>query len=537
MPELIVRELPPEDYYANNFCTLVCRVVQQYGQILSASETKITTRFSQLNRDALRLLARLAMRKGPLYRVDSLDYREIGDLTQAINELQKSEFIGSSNSSSDVDLLSMLSIRELSSSFKKVKTGRKKQIIDSICSMYPSTFVREHVGKNFPIICLLIGSELELFQLLFFGNRHKTLSEFIVKDLGAIKYETYELSFRYRLFQDRSQVDLYLKLIKIKDAVSTTSFFEENSDKVQVFIDELRCGSTNPIIDRKRSSILNTLGKGLERIGDLNLALDAYNKSNLAPSRERKIRILMRLGLHNRALKVAKQIQRAPYSELERRFALQILGRKVLKSKIPVTQIILDRSPSEGIEKHALNILEQKQCVGWHLENQFPMGLFGLAYWRWMYANIPRAFTNPFQTGPLDLFWSDFFEARKNVCSDPLDLKASIRSTLTSIYDEKRGIANPLFSWNKFTKEVLRQSVRCISEKTIRDLLSVIRNDLNQFKTGFPDLVLFYESGAYEFVEVKGPGDRVQSNQRLWMEMLMTKNIPVRLVRFVRSSC
>ena len=75
MPELNVRELPPEDYYATNLRTLVCRVVQQYGQILSPKETEITTRFFWLNHGALRLLARLAMRKGPLYRLDSLHYR------------------------------------------------------------------------------------------------------------------------------------------------------------------------------------------------------------------------------------------------------------------------------------------------------------------------------------------------------------------------------------------------------------------------------------------------------------------------------
>ena len=539
MPELNVRELPPEDYYATNLRTLVCRVVQQYGQILSPKETEITTRFFRLNHDALRLLARLAMRKGPLYRLDSLHYREVGDLPEAINELEEYEFVESSHSVSvvsDFDLLSMLSIRELLSSFNKIKTGRKKQIIDSICSLYSSTFVREQVEKNYPVIRLLISSELDIFLLLFFGNRHKTLSEFIVKDLAAIKYETYELSHRNRLFQNRSQVDLYLKLVAIREAVSTTSFFEQKLCKVRLLIDELKCGSDNPIIDRKRSRILNALGKGLERSGDLDLALAAYNNSNLAPSRERKIRILMRLGNLDRAFRIAERIQDAPYNELERRFALKVLGKRVLKRKIPVTKIPLDRRPTESIEQYALGILEQEKCVGWHLENQFPMGLFCLAYWSWIYANIPRAFTNPFQTGPLDLFWSDFFEARSNVCSDPLDSKASIRKLLGSIYDEKVGTVNQLFSWNNFTKEVLNQSVRCMSEKNIRELLSVVRSDINQFKTGFPDLVLFYESGRYEFVEVKGPGDRVQSNQHLWMEKLMTKNIPVRLVQFVHSS-
>ena len=142
---------------------------------------------------------------------------------------------------------------------------------------------------------------------------------------------------------------------------------------------------------------MNVLGKGLERSGDLDLALAAYNNSNLAPSRERKIRILMRLGDRDRAFSIAERVQDAPYNELERRFALKVLGKRVLKRKIPVTKIPLDRRPTESIEKHALGILEQEKCVGWHLENQFPMGLFGLAYWSWIYANIPEPLPIPFK--------------------------------------------------------------------------------------------------------------------------------------------
>ncbi|MCE2426269.1 MAG: VRR-NUC domain-containing protein, partial [Pseudomonadales bacterium] len=50
--------------------------------------------------------------------------------------------------------------------------------------------------------------------------------------------------------------------------------------------------------------------------------------------------------------------------------------------------------------------------------------------------------------------------------------------------------------------------------------------------SGFPDLTVVYGPGHYEFVEVKGPGDQLQIHQRLWIEALERRRLPVRVLRY-----
>jgi len=55
--------------------------------------------------------------------------------------------------------------------------------------------------------------------------------------------------------------------------------------------------------------------------------------------------------------------------------------------------------------------------------------------------------------------------------------------------------------------------------------------DLRTNRAGFPDLVLFPATGGYRLVEVKGPGDSLQKNQRRWMDYFALHGIPHAVAR------
>ena len=43
-----------------------------------------------------------------------------------------------------------------------------------------------------------------------------------------------------------------------------------------------------------------------------------------------------------------------------------------------------------------------------------------------------------------------------------------------------------------------------------------------------PDLALFdQQQPHYQLIEVKGPGDRLQDHQRLWIETMLREGLPV----------
>ena len=63
-------------------------------------------------------------------------------------------------------------------------------------------------------------------------------------------------------------------------------------------------------------------------------------------------------------------------------------------------------------------------------------------------------------------------------------------------------------------------------------MIEIVRGDLAGKRSGFPDLTVVYGPGRYEFVEVKGPNDQLQTNQRLWIQALRARSLPVRVLRF-----
>lgn len=59
-----------------------------------------------------------------------------------------------------------------------------------------------------------------------------------------------------------------------------------------------------------------------------------------------------------------------------------------------------------------------------------------------------------------------------------------------------------------------------------------IVRDVVENRAGFPDLVQFWPSEQrYRMVEIKGPGDRLQDNQRRFLEFCSRHEMPVFVCR------
>jgi hypothetical protein len=59
-----------------------------------------------------------------------------------------------------------------------------------------------------------------------------------------------------------------------------------------------------------------------------------------------------------------------------------------------------------------------------------------------------------------------------------------------------------------------------------------IVRDSHENRAGFPDLVQFWPTEArYRLIEVKGPGDKLQDNQRRLLEYCCAHHLPVSVCR------
>jgi hypothetical protein len=169
------------------------------------------------------------------------------------------------------------------------------------------------------------------------------------------------------------------------------------------------------------------------------------------------------------------------------------------------------------------------------MENQLPLGITGLAFWDAVFTPVKGAFVNPFQSGPLDLFWPDFAIARRasiDALRRELADPGGFRDIVTANHERHFGVANRLVSWRHWPAERLQLVLRAIPHKALLGIASHVIHQPYRAKTGFPDLVVIYGAGGYEFVEVKGPADQLQPAQRVWLKTLERLRCPARVVKF-----
>ncbi len=564
MPELNAGQPPPDHYYADNLIALIEGVRQQYGDILTPEEWDFGAGVIAMPADAQRLLARLISRKGPLVRVDSLNFREIDDTPVALTHLIARGFVSWCPQAPAADLTRLLTRAELARCFGDVQpdggpspvasmvngsssgiparacerlvdtpprraTARKREILEWIEGSVCEGEVHQRIERRCPWVVLDIGERLELYRLLFFGDRRRDLSTFVLRDLGLARYAEYELARERRLFADRAVLDAYIALLGLGDYIDELGT-KLPADAATPVLEALWQPYENRLFERRRSRMLNRLGRGLERGGEFDAALACYARSSMAPARERRMRILKRLGDLDAVERLRRSMREGPICPQEADFATRFGTRR--HRAWPEETIILDVPDIGRVEAAAAAILIADEGRAWHLENALPMGLFGLAYWDWIFAPVDGMFINAFQTAPIDLFWPDFLEARREKCADPLAVDdVTLRAAMLDACRAHRGVANRLVDWRVFDADTLGILLDGLGMDAVRKLLAFASADLDNARRGFPDLTVVYGPGRFEFVEVKGPKDRLRDDQYLWIERLRAARLPVRVAR------
>ena len=528
---------PPEHYYAENLLVVVRTVLRRYGDLLDTAERCFGARILALPAPAQRLYARLIGRRGPLIREDRLVYAEVGDLQTALRCLADAGLIERCPEAPGTVLCGLMRRPELEALFAPELAhappgGSKAERVEWVAARTPGPFLRWRLRRAFAWLAVASSDHLDLYRLLFFGDRRQDLTTFVMRDLGVHRYEPIELCRETRLFADRASLTRYLVLTAMHDEVAALGKhpdMETCAEQVQELVARLGDVIDNRTLERRRSRVLNQLGRNLERAGANQWALRCFGLSTLAPARERRMRILHRLGDRGGVERLRREVLSDPETTMEADFATRF-ARRGRRPAVPTTEVELDAVPAVPIEEYAAGLCTASGGTAWHLENNLPMAIFALAYWSWMFAPVEGAFLHPFQIGPQDLFWPDFFAARANMCRDPLTgpLKARLKRAARA----KAGTANRLFSWHRCPLDLIEVVLDAMPEADLRALLEIVRDDLAGKRSGFPDLTVVYGSGRYEFVEVKGPTDQLQGHQHLWIQALRAGGLPVRVLRF-----
>ena len=124
---------------------------------------------------------------------------------------------------------------------------------------------------------LLDSGCLAKLQLLFFGGVHQDLSAFVLRDLGWMTFERYEVQPELGPFRNREALQEHLEVravVALSDAANTLPGL------VPGLLQRLAGARANRATERVRSRALNHFGRQFERAGEFEKALTLLRRQH-----------------------------------------------------------------------------------------------------------------------------------------------------------------------------------------------------------------------------------------------------------------
>lgn len=327
MPEAVVadaRPVLPALYYLHNFEALWRVVDARYADLLLPEELAQMRRFEALPQAARCLFVRLVLRVGPVFRVGRLHYVEIGDIDSALAPLIDSD-LASDCAALDIDTMARLFTRA------EIRHGHDAELVDLPLPNKPALLAAvEGLGESDAaraqrlcealderLIRIEGGATVTLLQLLFFGNSHQSLVDFVLSDLGVACYWPYALSRTQRVFSSREALDVYRQADALAERHAQWREVRDADALLALAVDALGLASSAETVMRRIHRLRNRIARDCERQGLSDTALELYAHSEQHPARERRLRVLEAKGAANAALAFASHILAQPWCEDE----------------------------------------------------------------------------------------------------------------------------------------------------------------------------------------------------------------------------
>jgi hypothetical protein len=547
----VAAELSPY-YYRDNFLCLCDTVEAQYADLLKPGEQALLDEFRALDFRAQCLYLRLVSRVGPWFRESRLDYPELGQVGPLLDILLDQAWVMSAEGATVEELGRLYTRAELLHAFAGdlpgFKSPGKPALLDAISGLglgEAALLQRVATAEDGRVVAPLELEWVELLQLLFFGNRRQSLVEFVLSDLGIARYYPYPLDREHRLFPTREALDEYLACAALGDL--WYELREAGDDEALIGLaGEIASRQVAwPSSERRWYRLCNGVARELERRGEEALALAVYGGSRLHPARERRARILERCGDWAGAEALCESISGAPWCEEEREAAARILPR--VRRKLHGTPATRRRDRFAEIELHlpresgsvevqvAGHLGRDWQAVH-YVENQLMNALFGLAFWEEIFAPIPGAFNNPFQSAPTDMYAREFSLRRRERLAARLEAlrDANLRREMLCAHQRYRDFQCRWVNWRRVDEALVDATTAVVPACDLLAIWDRMLFDPGENRRGFPDLIALGDTpGHYRLIEVKAPGDALQESQKRWLRFFGEHDIPASVARVV----
>jgi hypothetical protein len=538
-------------YYLKNFELVLSTILERYSDLLLPEELRFITQFPLLALESRALLVRMVMRRGELFRQAKLNYAEIGETVTAAAPLIMLKWVTDRPLMTIRHLHGLLTKEELIRCLKlprRYAAWRKPELAMMLEAQFkePRCF-EDWNSVGYPagnacgecVYALLIAPVCERFRLMFFGNDRQSWTEFVTADLGVFRYEKVQRSLQSRPFQTRAQIEVFQRIQECRELLRAGMPLDELMSIVPLAIED------SEWLEERRQKLCFLIAREYERAGENVKALAMYLQCSYRGARSRAIRLKAKAEDWEGALRLSALAKESPESETELQHVRRVLPRIYRKLKtecqaekpspdIPGFEIVFHGTPRAGaveyqVVEHLGRELADCSTVR-YVENGLITALFGLLCWPAVFAPVSGAFFHDFHHGPVDLESAHFYRRRKTEFDECLSHLESDdhRNVIWRVFKDKWGIQSPFVRWHQLDKTLLQWALDCFPASHLRAWFEWIIRDVKENRAGFPDLVQFWpEEGRYRMIEVKGPGDRVQDNQKRLLEYCLSHGMPV----------
>lgn len=534
---MIGSALPDALYYLRNFQQAIQWVVERNQDLLSAQEWQFASQLNALSIPAQALLARLSMRRGDLFRRSKIRYAEIEPLSVALEALIERGWVDP-RPSLDLQAVFRLCTRAgLAVRFgDRIARMTKMDAFDALIEAHGGDRAfQEWLNTQEPVYHVVIAPRVLQFRLLHFGNFHQAWHEYTLAHLQIFKYESVPLDLASRPFESREDIEFFYALHGCHEAVSEG----EELPEVMALLPNAPGGQG--WLRRHWDRLRYLLGQEAERQQDAETALAMYRDNTQPDARVRQVRLLECLKRDDEALEAARVLLEERSSGLVAQRVGRIVSRLQRRRGSPPVKRVsetawrsihlrLTHDPDQRVEMLVQAHLSRVDAPVFYVENSLMCSLFGLLCWDAIFQPVRGAFFHPFQSGPADLDCPDFVLRRRSAfdaCLQRLETGGHSDVILRN-FVQKQGTSAPFVHWLAFDEPTLQLALQCIPVDHLKLYFARMLDDLSENASGFPDLVQFFlASRTYKFIEVKGPGDRVQDNQRRWLQYCARHHLPV----------
>ncbi|WP_028224344.1 VRR-NUC domain-containing protein [Paraburkholderia ferrariae] len=547
---------PDPFYYLANFERALGWLAARCADLFDESEARFAQRFGALPRASRALFVRMLMRKGPHFRASRLDYAEIGCPRAAAAALVAEGWLDAAPTLAldalaplvtKAELQALAVTLDIATDARAACTSTRTAALAALEQAVPPP---RDWHAWFPdsadtVFHLAAAPLCERLRLMFFGNLRQDWSEFVLADLGIYRYESVPFDEASRAFHHRRDIDTWLALRDCRERIET------DPETIAVALDTLDAlaprTADNAWLRARHDRARHAAGQAAERAREPELAWRAYLECGHPEARYRRVRVLEQLGRRDEAVALAEAIAAAPVNEEEAQRAARTLGRLQRQRGSRATQdaaaaqvgavaeLTLPGAKADlRVEEATRLALATDEAPVFYVENTLINSLFGLLCWPALFAPLPGAFFHPFQRGPADLHAADFVARRADrfaTCLAELETRA-YRATIERRYVEKHGIQSPFVAWPALSAGLLSVALDCFPAAHLRLWFERLLRDPTANRSGLPDLVRFWPAERrYELIEVKGPGDRLQDNQRRWLAYCAAHAMPVTVLQ------